>query len=346
MIMDNTTSISVAMTTYNGARFLEEQLQSIAKQSCLPDQVVIIDDRSSDHTRECLEEFASSAPFQVNLYFNETTLGPTRNFQRAVELCSGDIIVLCDQDDRWHQEKLCQIKQAFASAPNTGLTFSDAELIDENGNLLNLRLWQYTFEKKYESTITSGKAFELLLQHDVVTGATMAFRQSFRNVLLPFPTGIPLLHDGWIALIIAALGEISVLRQPLIEYRVHPQQSQGIKPFNQDNEAFNGRLQTIDCGDLSPLTTRSSYYHGQIEKLQAVRQRLDSVSRSSDARIPIATIQDRIGYVERLINHFRARGGLPRGRLGRAPIVLRELLTLRYHRYSRGWLSAVRDLTI
>jgi glycosyltransferase involved in cell wall biosynthesis len=339
-------NISVAMTTYNGARFLQEQLQSIAEQSCLPDQVVIVDDGSSDTTRERLEGFAASAPFKVELHFNESTLGPIKNFQKAVELCSCEIIVLCDQDDRWHPEKLFQIKQAFAPSPNTGLVFSDAELMDENGNLLNLRLWQYTFEKKYESTITSGKAFELLLQHDVVTGATMAFRQCFRNVLLPFPTGIPLLHDGWIAIMIAALGEVSVISQPLMEYRIHPQQSQGIKPFNQHSEAFSYRLQPMDCNDLSPLAKRSSYYFGQIEKLQAVRQRLDIISSSSDRRIPIATIQNRIGYLDRLINHFRVRSGLPRGSLGRAPIVLRELLTLRYHRYSRGWLSAVRDITI
>ena len=332
-------NISVAMTTYNGARYLQEQLQSIAEQSRLPDQVVIVDDQSSDQTLELIDAFATRAPFLVNPEVNETTLGPTKNFQRAVELCSSEIIVLCDQDDRWHPEKLFRIEQVFSSSPNVGLVFSDAELIDEQGKSLNRRLWQHTFKEDYELAIRSGKAFELLLQHDVVTGATMAFRQCFRNAVLPFPTGSPLLHDGWIALIIAAIGEVSTLRQPLIEYRLHPQQSLGIEPFNK-------RQKPVDSNHRSRLTKRSSYFSGQIEKLQAVRQRLDAVSRLSDARMFLETVPARIAYVERLMNHFRVRGGLPKGKLWRAPIVLKELLTFRYHRYSRGWLSALRDLTI
>ena len=339
-------NISVAMTTYNGGRFLPEQLQSIAQQSLRPDQVVIVDDRSSDSTRDSLEGFAASAPFKVDLHFNETTLGPTKNFQKAIELCSGEIIVLCDQDDRWRPEKLFQIKQAFTSSPNTGLVFSDAELIDENGTLLNRRLWQYTFEKNFLSAIRSGKAFELMLQRDVVTGATMAFRQCFRNVVLPIPTGIPLVHDGWIALIIAALVEVSALAQPLIEYRVHSQQCKGIKPFTQHIAPFSDDLQTGGSGGLSPLALRSCYYVGQIEKLHAVWQRLNSVSESSETQVLRETLQDRLNYVSGLISHFHARRDLPVGRLVRVPMVLKELLTLRYHRYSKGCVSALKDFSI
>ena len=331
-------SISIAMTTYNGARYLQEQLQSIADQSRLPDQVVIVDDRSSDQSQELIEAFATSVPFLVNVHVNETTCGPTRNFQRAVELCGGEIIVLCDQDDRWHPEKLFRIEEAFSSCSKLGLVFSDAELIDEHGQSLNRRLWQQTLNDNYECAIRSGKAFEILLQHDVVTGATLAFRQCYREAVLPFPTGIPLLHDGWIALIIAAIGKVTTLRQALIEYRLHEQQFQGIEPFNK-------KLRPDDSQDLSSLSKRSSYYAGQIKKLHAVRQRLDAVSKLAHAPMP-ETLHARIAYIERLINHFCARAGLPEGKLGRAPIVFQELLTLRYHRYSRGWLSAIRDLTI
>jgi glycosyltransferase involved in cell wall biosynthesis len=332
-------NVSVALTTYNGARFLQEQLQSIADQSRLPDQVVIVDDRSSDQTQEIIHAFATSAPFLVNLYVNETTLGPTRNFQRAVELCNGEIIVLCDQDDRWHPERLFQINEAFSACPNVGLVFSDAELIDEHGKSLNRRLWQQTFNENYQCAIRSGRAFELLVQHDVVTGATMAFRRYYRNAVLPFATGIPLFHDGWIAVIIAAIGEVSTLRQPLIDYRIHQHQYQGIEPFNK-------KLRTEDFQDNSSLRKRSSYYAGHIDKLRAVLQRLDALCKLADARMPLETLRSRIAYVESLINHFDARAGLPEGKFGRASIVLKELLTLRYHRYSRGWLSAVRDLTI
>ena len=332
-------NISVALTTYNGARFLQEQLQSIADQSSLPSQLVIVDDRSSDETKEIIDTFASKAPFAVDVRVNETTLGPTRNFQSAVELCNGDVIVLCDQDDRWHPEKLSQIKSTFSSRPNVGLVFSDAELIDEHGKSLNRRLWQHTLNPTCERGLRSGKAFEVLLQHDVVTGATMSFRECFRKAILPFPTGIPLIHDGWTAVIIAAVSEIARLRQCLVQYRLHDRQCLGIEPFNQ-----TGR--TADLEQVSRLTRRSCYYSEQIQKLEAVRERLARLSTFADARLPSSTLQARVRYVERLIDHFGTRGGLPSGKFSRAPIVLKELLTLRYHRYSRGWLSAVRDLTI
>jgi glycosyltransferase involved in cell wall biosynthesis len=83
------------------------------------------------------------------------------NFQKAVELCEGEIIVLCDQDDRWHREKLFQINEAFSACPNVGLVFSDAELIDEHGKSLNRRLWEQTFTDNYQRAIRSGRAFEL-----------------------------------------------------------------------------------------------------------------------------------------------------------------------------------------
>jgi glycosyltransferase involved in cell wall biosynthesis len=332
-------NISVALTTYNGARFLQEQLQSIADQSSLPDQLIIVDDRSSDETKDIIETFARKARFPVDVRVNGTTLGSTRNFQTAVELCSGDVIVLCDQDDRWHPEKLFQIKNTFSSLPNVGLVFSDAELIDEHGKPLNRRLWQHTLNQNCERDLCSGKAFEVLLQRDVVTGATMAFRQCFRKAILPFPTGIPLIHDGWAAVIIAAVSEIASLRECLIQYRVHDGQCLGIEPFNHP-----GRI--ADLKHISRLMRRSSYYSDQIRKLEAVRQRLNVLSTFKDARLPSSILQTRLQYVEGLIDHFCTRGRLPSGKFRRAPMVLKELLTLRYHRYSRGWLSAARDLTI
>jgi glycosyltransferase involved in cell wall biosynthesis len=332
-------NISVALTTYNGARFLPEQLQSIADQSSLPDELVIVDDRSSDETKDVIDNFARKARFPVDVRVNETTLGSTRNFQTAVELCSGDIIVLCDQDDLWHPEKLFQIKTAFSSLPDVGLVFSDAELIDEHGKPFNRRLWQHTLNQNCERDLCSGKAFEVLLQRDVVTGATMAFRQCFRKAILPFPTGIPLIHDGWTAVIIAAVSEIASLRQCLIQYRVHDRQCLGIEPFN-----HTGRI--ADLQHLSRLAKRSFYYSDQIQKLEAVRQRLNVLSTFTDAPVSSSILQRRVQYVEGLMDHFCARGRIPSRKLSRAPIVLKELLTLRYHRYSRGWLSAVRDFTL
>jgi glycosyltransferase involved in cell wall biosynthesis len=331
--------ISIAMATYNGEMYLQPQLRSIAEQLRLPDEVVICDDGSTDRTGEIVRDFAASAPFLVRVHENPTSQGPIENFQRAVELCDGDIIVLCDQDDCWRPEKLIRIEETFSSSPKAGLLFSDAELIDQDGHSINRRLWQYTFKAKYQKQIRTGKAFELLLQRHVVTGAAMAFRQSFREMILPLPTDIPLIHDGWIALIIAAISDVAMLPEPLISYRLHPGQYLGIEPFKQ-------RLPENKSKDSSSLARRSEYYLGEIRKLRTVQKRLAVIgNRGGDPNLR-ERLQSRTDYLEKLLTHLLARSGLPEGRLGRGQIVLGELLTFRYHRYSRGLLSALRDLSI
>src|SRR5437879_6214343 len=123
--------LSIAMCTYNGARFLKEQLDSIASQTCSPDEVIVCDDHSSDGTVQVIERFASGAPFPVKLQVNETNLGSTKNFEKAIGLCQGEVIALADQDDVWSSIKLERLIAAFESDPNLGLVFSDAQLVDE-----------------------------------------------------------------------------------------------------------------------------------------------------------------------------------------------------------------------
>ena len=90
---------SIALCTYNGEKFLREQLDSIALQTLLPDELVACDDRSCDSTMEILQEFRERVSFPVHIHQNEENLGSTKNFEKAIKLCSGDIIALCDQAD-------------------------------------------------------------------------------------------------------------------------------------------------------------------------------------------------------------------------------------------------------
>src|SRR5207253_4621935 len=124
--------LSVAMCTYNGASYLQEQFDSIAMQTRLPDELVICDDVSVDTTKEITDKFAAVAPFAVKRHFNENNLGSTKNFEKAIGLCQGDIIALADQDDEWSPIKLEQLEAALASSAKTGLVFSDAEVVDQN----------------------------------------------------------------------------------------------------------------------------------------------------------------------------------------------------------------------
>jgi glycosyltransferase involved in cell wall biosynthesis len=218
--------LSVAMATYNGAAYVEAQLDSLAAQTCRPDELVVCDDGSTDATVALLGAFARRAPFPVRIHLNATRLGPTANFEQAIRQCRGDVIALCDQDDIWHPDKLSRLAAPFA-IPRIGAVFSDAELIDAAGALAGRRLWAAVgFTPTKQRRAEHGRVFDVLLAHNVVTGATMAFRAAYRQQVLPIP---PIwVHDAWIALVVAALADLSLIAEPLMRYRVHVHQAVGV----------------------------------------------------------------------------------------------------------------------
>src|SRR5574344_1421651 len=128
--------ISIAMCTYNGGRFLAEQLDSLLQQHRRPDQVVVCDDGSTDNTLELLADFSNRAQAMgvaVLVHPNPRNLGYVRNFEQALALCDGDLVFLCDQDDIWHREKLQRYAQQFIARPALMLLHSDARLVDAQG---------------------------------------------------------------------------------------------------------------------------------------------------------------------------------------------------------------------
>ena len=124
--------LSVALATYNGERYLGEQLESILRQTRLPDELVIFDDASTDSTPAIVQEFAKAAPFPVRFQINAERLGSTRNFEAAIRACSGDIIFLCDQDDVWYPDKIARMEERFIKDPEAGAVFTDADLTYAN----------------------------------------------------------------------------------------------------------------------------------------------------------------------------------------------------------------------
>ncbi|MDQ3818842.1 MAG: glycosyltransferase family 2 protein, partial [Acidobacteriota bacterium] len=188
------------MCTYNGARFLREQLESIAGQTRRPDELVVCDDRSTDETVRVLEEFAATAPFPVRLKVNERNLGSTRNFEQAISLCTGDLIALSDQDDVWLAEKLERIEEEFERRADIGLVFTDALVVDEELRPLGYTLWQKLgLDGEEQRRIKSGRSLDILLTGWTVTGATMAFRALYSELFIEIPEDLMMIHDGWIA---------------------------------------------------------------------------------------------------------------------------------------------------
>src|ERR1700733_5344548 len=130
------------MCTYNGERYLREQLDSITSQTMLPAELIICDDGSVDSTLKIAEDFAHSSPFKVRVQRNSKNLGVTKNFEQAICLSSGEFIALCDQDDVWYPQKLAALSAKLSANPLAGGVFSNADLIDENSRPLGKELWQ------------------------------------------------------------------------------------------------------------------------------------------------------------------------------------------------------------
>jgi glycosyltransferase involved in cell wall biosynthesis len=140
--------ISIPLCTYNGERFLPQQLASIVQQTRLPDELIVCDDGSSDQTVRITRDFAASASFPVRISKNDN-LGFVANFERAIRLCGGDRITLCDQDDIWYPNRFERTEQEFNAHPEVGLVFSDGDLIDDQDRLQATRLWpRFSFAGK------------------------------------------------------------------------------------------------------------------------------------------------------------------------------------------------------
>ncbi|MBB5342196.1 glycosyltransferase family 2 protein [Tunturibacter empetritectus] len=218
---------SVAMCTYNGEKYLGEQLESIARQELLPEELIICDDCSIDATLSIAERFAAESPFAVRIVRNQKNLGYSGNFARAIELCTGELIALCDQDDVWYPQKLKRLKELFLNDPSVAGVFSNGDLIDSSSRRLGKDLWgSFQFDAFDQEHFRSGQAVEVLVRRNVVTGMTLAIRSSSKKELLTMPSNWN--HDAWLALMLAAHARLIACPEHLVAYRIHANQQIGV----------------------------------------------------------------------------------------------------------------------
>jgi glycosyltransferase involved in cell wall biosynthesis len=295
--------ISIALCTFNGMPYIGEQLASIANQTRPADELVISDDGSTDGTLEAVEQA------RARIVRNPRRLGTTRNFAEAIATCTGDVIFLADQDDIWDPRKIEVMTGALESAD---CVFTNARL--ERG-----LLWDYIgFTRGERRRVRRGHAFDVLLRHNVATGATMAFRSQWREAILPIPDGIP--HDRWIALILSAVGRVDCLDAPLIDYRQHAGQQTGI----------GGRVSAARRIELA-RTTGSAEWKRRADELRLALPRLEQLGAAR-----------RAFQLRDYVDHLDTRATLPGSFSARASLVIRELP--RYFRHSRHVLSMAKDL--
>jgi glycosyltransferase involved in cell wall biosynthesis len=209
--------VSVAICTYNGEKYIEEQINSIINQTKKIDEIVLCDDRSSDKTVTIASEILNNCGIPYLIEVNSSNLGVVKNFEKAVGLTTGDVIFFSDQDDVWKLHKVELVISKFESVDSCVMVFSDADLVDENRNKIGTKLWE-TLSFSI-SEFTDKNFVEILLNRCVVTGATMAIRRDLYINTLPFNEFW--VHDGWLAINASLYGKVIAIDQPLIEYRQH-----------------------------------------------------------------------------------------------------------------------------
>jgi glycosyltransferase involved in cell wall biosynthesis len=212
-------SVSIAMTTYNGAKYLQAQLDSLAAQRLLPAELVVGDDGSSDDTLAILERFAATAPFPVHIHRNPTRLGYRANFLHVAGLCTGALISFCDQDDIWSPENLERVVPRFTD-PDVLLTFHNARIVKGEGDPVS------PFYAEPPVPPTSPR---LTLPPWTFS---YGFQQTFRADLLPAAALWDLMkdhhhadeamgHDLFFFLVASGLGTICYIDDELTDYRLH-----------------------------------------------------------------------------------------------------------------------------
>jgi len=322
-------SISVALCTHNGGRFVEQQVASILDQNPAPFELVVGDDASTDDTIAIIERLVAGkqrddpdrAP-RLTVLRHDPALGVVENFAATIAACAGDLIALSDQDDVWRAGKLAALAGAFGDDPALLLAHTDARLVDGEGRSLGLTLLDALEVTPAERQgLEAGEALAVLLRRNLVTGATVMLRRDVRDAALPFPHDW--LHDEWLAVIAASVGRLRLLPEPLIDYRQHGGNQIGARrPTLVDKVA---RLREPRAERAARLARRTAAL--------AERGRLLGVA---------AEVQTQL---DAKADHEQRRARLPRVRLARVPAVVGGAMVGRYSRYSRGAMDALRDLT-
>lgn len=317
-------TLSVVMATFNGEAFIEAQLDSILRQSRLPDEIVISDDGSTDNTLAIVSRIKNQAPASVSwkVVTNKTPLGVAGNFLSAATLASGDLIALADQDDWWVPGKLHTLEQHLL-AKDALLVHSDAELVDESGNLLGMSVSDSLRMTRGERHgLIAGRGLPQLVRRNLVTGHTVVMRRAVVELAGEIPAGW--LHDEWWALVAAANGHVVLYPHILGHYRQHEINQVGatksgfarlMERFGEPQEDFRTRHRLRHEGLVA-------YLDGQGETLPNEATRL---------------LRGRIA-------HYTWQATLPASRLLRVGPIVWRVVTGNYHRYRRGIFDALRDL--
>lgn len=205
--------ISIAMATYNGAKFIHEQIDSILNQTIQDFELVICDDCSTDETPEILHKYAQQDD-RIRVYINECNLGFKKNFENVIRKCKGEYIALSDQDDIWLPNHLEILLNQMTG--ETQLVCGSPIFVNERNEELPKK-YDY-FKKDFVPDNDEDMARHIFLCRSTFQGASMLLKKSFLNIALPIPKDANF-HDSWFAALACFAGGFSFVDEPVMRYR-------------------------------------------------------------------------------------------------------------------------------
>jgi glycosyltransferase involved in cell wall biosynthesis len=316
------------MCTYNGEKYLKQQLASIIQQTTPPDEIVVCDDGSTDKTVKIVKEFSRQFP-SLRLVQNVSNLGIAPNFEKAIGLTTGDLVFLSDQDDVWLPNRVETMSRIFAEQPAVGMVFSNFVFTDSN-----LQPVTATSERLRESHL-SRIPYKVIQRWGNVAGCTMAFRATLKPFLLPIPPEWS--HDAWITLLSRVFFEARRTDEKLMYYRLNPSSASGnLKHISPVSRVVTTKIKRTQ---LKYYTDERIRWAGFYERLLDIQAR------------PSLTPEEREA-VSQFLNEARRRADLARRRedlkkqprLKRIPSALGLVIRGDYGRYLSGLLTFAKDV--
>ena len=217
--------VDILLATYNGEKYLEDQLNSILSQSYSDFRLLISDDASKDSTKEILEKYKEKDN-RITVFYQRDNLGVIKNFEFLLKKVENKYYMFSDQDDIWKENKIEKSVKKMEEA-DSDLVYTDLEVVDENMNVTYESYWKL---KGFYNKIKKYNNFESLYLNNFITGCTIISKKELISKVLPFPnTSKFVLHDYWLALIISQNGKIDYIEEPLIKYRQHKNNKVGSK---------------------------------------------------------------------------------------------------------------------
>ena len=274
-------SISIAMATYNGESYLEEQLDSLLKQTHQPSELVVCDDGSTDRTIEIIKRFAQLSLFPVRLYLNTTRLGYADNFLKAATLCQGNWIAFCDQDDVWLDNKIKDTYDAILSDLRPVMILQNAYICDRNLNHQG-RLFPKTLTSGYHAPLSQygfwvWPGFLKTVRSDIFkVGAGLERPRSY------FAVDGKQTHDKWTCMIANSTGGFLVVDKAAALYRRHPKALTGTYDRQDLIEKIkkSANVSSDHYSYLSSVATETALYLAEVAKHELQLNRRDFLNAS------------------------------------------------------------------